>query len=171
MKQPEFQYVYITCGLPGAGKTTWAQNMIKTAKNTFSVVGDDLRAMLHGGTYQYSDRIEETVRKAVVSMATNALIYKNDVIIDECILSLTKSDRRYLVSKIRHDIEGRAATELRFILVHFPPAQSQLDRRKADPRGFPVDRWERTWRELEAQYQSPTDTEPFYKIIQPIEVT
>lgn len=47
--------LYVLSGIPGSGKSTWAQEFLNTHKdNTFIVSSDDIRMEL-GGAYQYFD--------------------------------------------------------------------------------------------------------------------
>lgn len=48
----------LLCGLPGVGKSTWAENYKKTHKNVYIVASDELR-MEVGGAYQNFDHEAE----------------------------------------------------------------------------------------------------------------
>ena len=44
--------VYVLTGIPGCGKTTWANNFKKNHPRTFVISSDDIRYEI-GGAYQY----------------------------------------------------------------------------------------------------------------------
>ena len=63
------QNVYILMGLPGAGKTTWAEKKTKENDNTIIISRDDIRYMLsHSYRYNSSQRHQAIVNTISLDM-------------------------------------------------------------------------------------------------------
>ena len=69
-------------GLPGSGKSTWAEAELKRSGNTVRVNRDDLRLMLHHGLKWSGDREKLTV-SAERAIVQAALLAHKNVIVDD----------------------------------------------------------------------------------------
>ena len=76
------QRVYMTKGLPGSGKTTWAMEMVKNNTGSIKRINkDDLRSMLDGG--KYSPKNEKIILDTRDLLLTEYLVRGFSVIIDD----------------------------------------------------------------------------------------
>ena len=97
--------VFITRGLPAAGKSTWARKMLEEYPNAYKRINrDDLRMMLDNGKWS-SDR-EKFVIKVQSALILLALEEKRHVIIDDCNLSPTN------LARIENLVRGKAEVEV-----------------------------------------------------------
>lgn len=85
--------LYLSVGLFGSGKSTWAKQMIKTNPNLKIVGGDEMRFMLNGGEYCYEPTLEIAVRDMLFDAAHALLRQGFDVILDESYCSLSREMR------------------------------------------------------------------------------
>jgi predicted kinase len=79
--------IFITKGLPGSGKSTWAKQYITDHPNTIRVNKDDIRAMLHNGRWSKSNEKETLRIRDYIIM--DALERNCDVIVDDTNLNDT----------------------------------------------------------------------------------
>ena len=97
--------VFITRGLPAAGKSTWARKMLEEYPNAYKRINrDDLRMMLDNGKWS-GDR-EKFVVKVQSALILLALEEKRHVIIDDCNLSPTN------LARIENLVRGKAEVEV-----------------------------------------------------------
>ncbi len=77
-----------TRGLPGSGKTTWAEKYIleREAGTVVRVNRDSLRAMCHAGRWK-GDKTERMIRQFRNQIVKDALFRRADVIVDDTNLS------------------------------------------------------------------------------------
>jgi len=75
----------VTIGLPGSGKSTWADEFIKNNPNYFNVNRDDIRLMLQGrGRYnKFTKTREDVVTEVQLSTARSAIKNGKSVIISD----------------------------------------------------------------------------------------
>ena len=74
--------VYLTKGLPGSGKSTWAKEMVSKNPNSYKRVNkDDLRAMLDNG--KHSEDAEKFILNVRDSIILLALENGKHVIVDD----------------------------------------------------------------------------------------
>lgn len=71
----------LTIGIPGAGKTTWAQHYIKRYPATAYISSDQVRFDLTG-TYDCNPEDKETIHEEVRRRAQKSLDENKDVLID-----------------------------------------------------------------------------------------
>ena len=91
MKRPRLM---ITVGLPGAGKTTFAESYIETYSNTIHLSSDKIRKELWGDETTQGDNSQ--VFSLMQSRAIEALNNGNDVIYDAT--NMTRKDRAGIIS-------------------------------------------------------------------------
>lgn len=78
--------LYVVRGLPASGKTTWARAWVRQdPENRVRVNRDDLRAMLHNGTWMGNKT--ETAVKRVRNLLIVSLLRDHDVVCDDTNLS------------------------------------------------------------------------------------
>ena len=73
--------LYITVGLLGSGKSTWAKKYVKQHPDTKIVCPDSFREMLNGG-YKYLPELDNIITESVFDTAQNLLEGGYSVIID-----------------------------------------------------------------------------------------
>jgi len=84
------QKLYLTIGILGSGKTTWAKKMAKEDSNVKIISPDVIRQMLHG-RYLYDNDLDSLVTNICQELIKILSYNYYDVIIDCC--NLTKSRR------------------------------------------------------------------------------
>lgn len=81
--------IFMTCGLPASGKSTWAKNhLAKTDRPTVRISKDDLRLMLHNGKFTNgNEKATLAARDAIIvaSLGMNSDGHRTgrDVIVDD----------------------------------------------------------------------------------------
>lgn len=90
--------MYLTIGLPGSGKSTWAKYMARHDHNLFIVSADAIRTMTRG-YYLYNKDLEPTISYLSYSMTRDLLQLGKSVIVDEC--NLTSQSRLEYVELAR----------------------------------------------------------------------
>lgn len=77
----------ITRGFPGSGKSTWANDHVRTARNFVRVCRDDIRTMMFGTnnqrSRQYDKSLEEVVRSVRDHLIAAAMCAGSNVVVDE----------------------------------------------------------------------------------------
>lgn len=149
------QTVYITIGLPGAGKSSWAKCRVEEDEKTVIVNRDAVRSML-SGTYRFDTSKEDVVTQLVESSVRTLLRAGYDLILDET--ALTRFYRDEKVSMIRR-IASESDLKVKIVLVHFKETQLNVEHRMNDPRGLSRDEWIRVIKDLSSGYEPPQDSE------------
>lgn len=72
--------VYMTKGLPGSGKSTWANNMVRNQPAFKRVSVDDLRTMMSANRKRDNDEFLLKVRDSIILLALES---GNNVIVDD----------------------------------------------------------------------------------------
>jgi tRNA uridine 5-carbamoylmethylation protein Kti12 len=150
--------VYLTCGLPGSGKSTWS---IKKAESDASVVilsKDAFRNMIKG-TYVFDTLYEPMINALTESCIYHILDSRFNLIIDET--NLTPMMRTKWL-RVINDTE----IEVRKICVWLTETQVNLENRMKDARGYDAEKWTEVIDRMRARFTPPTLDEGFDEIIQ-----
>lgn len=158
-----YRRVYITVGLPGAGKSSWARRRVESDSNLFIVCGDAFRSMLMGVYFFDPDRGERLVRRLFLVSVREVLQERAGVILDECILTLTRKQRReWCEFAWEWGSFGSIKTPERpeIFLVYFPEGVRDLvGNRLKDARGLPVGQWVSEIERLRGELEVPSQDE------------
>ena len=122
------QKVYITVGLPGSGKSTWAEYKAKEDSNVKIVSKDKLREMV-AGFYRFDKVHEDVINDLSFECLRILLEHGFGVIVDEC--HITKKDRLAVCSFLKKNFRSVGV-----IFVYFPmdPRKALLQRLR-EPKG------------------------------------
>jgi len=174
------QTVYLTCGLPGCGKSTWAREKAKEDLNVAIVCRDDLRTMFKG-VYYYDTVLEPAIVDMAMSVLDILLDRGYDVIVDET--NLTKKRRAEILSRIRQWCERKYGQEtsvlpvgqlsfrrmpepaIKVICVEFPEDERHLERRMKENRGYTPEKWTEVVEGMKKTREPVTLDEGFTNII------
>jgi predicted kinase len=142
------QKVYLLCGLPGAGKSTWARKKVAEEPLTVILSRDDFRTMIHGGVYVF-DKIFEALIKDMEHKALSVCLEQGfNVILDETNI---KAGRR----KELLDIVAEKATT---VCVIFKEQENNLRNRMKEPRGYTEKEWEDVIDRMKREWEDVTET-------------
>ena len=137
--------VYILCGLPGSGKSTWAMKQKGIIINR-----DSLRTMIHG-KYKYDADLEPLIKDMAKELLCVALNAGHNVIIDET--NLTKAKRKFWTNIINNS----AAT----YCVWFTETYNNLENRMTDSRGISREKWSEVIEVMKKSFEKPDIYEGF----------
>ena len=126
--------VFLLVGLPGSGKSTWAQSYVWRHPTTVIVSRDGVRRMLNG-VYSYGVPQRGLITQLVAALVKELFKTNYDIIIDQ--LNLTKKDRKEVTDFIRN-LGGKTT----IVFIKFTPdGEENIERlcsRKGD-RGLTVE--------------------------------
>jgi tRNA uridine 5-carbamoylmethylation protein Kti12 len=148
--------VYILCGLPGSGKSTWSKKNFKKY-NAIILSNDYFRTMLTG-EYLFFDEHELYIKKCMFDCLSNAIINNFNVIFDE--INLTKDNRHELINFIKN-----INSDCKIICVWLKENVNNLDRRMTDSRGVSKQRWSAIIDEMKNIFENPSIDEGFSEMI------
>ena len=151
--------VFILIGLPGSGKSTWSRNVLEQSEDTVIVSSDCFREMLHG-KYRYSPQYEPLVMQLTFDAIKLALASKNNIIVDESLLTLDVTRRMLLVNLIK---SYDSSIKIKFVSFK-PDTVGNIERRMKEHRGLTKERWQRIFEDLLISYQTVQDSEPYDSI-------
>jgi tRNA uridine 5-carbamoylmethylation protein Kti12 len=91
--------VYITIGLPGSGKSSWARRKARD-ENTIIINRDALRCMIKGGLYTFDKKFESFIKDLIGDMMVGGMVEEFDMVIDEC--NIKKCSRREIIVHLKN---------------------------------------------------------------------
>jgi len=150
--------VIILTGLPGCGKSTVAQEIIKTEENAVIVSRDSIRTMLCGGygEYKHTAIKEGLVKSMAVADMECALERGYLTVIDET--NITKNSRAYW-QRMATIIGERKGFNVKFMGIWVnTPIDICIARRKVDPKGTNDD-WGALISNMKKSWEDPTEDE------------
>ena len=152
------QTIYMLCGLPGTGKSTWAGK--KSDKSTLIVNRDSIRTMIHG-KYIFDVNYERMIDDITKASAYNILKNGYDLIIDET------CTRRFIRGSWINLIYNVAGNDANIICVWF---NAKTDINRIDSRGQSTKIWGEVVERMTSCFEPPSMDEGFSKIVK-IDIT
>lgn len=150
------QVVYLCVGLPGSGKSTWANKKVQEEKDIVIINQDFIRTMLKG-EYFYDKKYEPLVHKIAVNSLISAMDLGFNVILDQT--NVSRDRRKFWVELIKNK------PDYQVIYVHFGEFVNNLENRMKDPKGLTKEEWENAIYTLKSLYQPPLKEEGYDLII------
>jgi predicted kinase len=152
------QKIYITVGLPGSGKSTWARETAYD-NDTIIICKDNIRNMLKGD-YIFDPVYEPLVAEIVAAAFNAALIAGFNIILDE-----THITRQHRVNSIERAKSRTLPTAPKIICVWFTEDENNLEYRMREPRGYTDIKWAEVLDKMVGRFQKPLKKEGFDEII------
>lgn len=154
--------IYILCGLPGSGKSTWAK---KKADETGALIvnRDSIRTMFFG-SYKFDAKVEYIVKNCAESIIRELIDCNiNDIIIDECNLDIQK--RKHLTDLINANVLSEYNVNV--VIVWFTENERNTELRSNDNlRGYTKQYWEDIILGMKNIFEPPTENEDVDEIIE-----
>ena len=149
--------VYLLCGLPGSGKTTWAKMKRDASPDSTIVINRDaLRSMVTGGKYVFNGVIEPVIR-GMTENILGGILYDSmefDIVVDET--NITKKKRAEWMDVVPAHVD--------VVCVWFTEAERNLDHRMTEPRGYPREKWAGVIASMKEAFETPAKEEGFIEI-------
>jgi len=141
------------CGNIGTGKSTVASKL--ALNHNYIIINDDsLITSLHGGNYMYKQELKNFYKLAKQQMARCASLYGLNCVLDGTFI--TREKRKRWLKIISSPV----------ICLDFGPGNNiSLKRRQNNSRGKSLERWEIVHKLFKYQYEQPSITEGFEKVI------
>ncbi len=158
--------IILMIGLPGSGKSTVAEEIVKKDEKTLIISRDAIRTMLCNGyaNYKHTGIKEAHVKSMVVACMKVALERGYNVIVDET--NFTKKIRAYWM-RMATSIGERKGFNVKFMGMWVDtPRKICVARRMADPKGT-NDNWAAIIGNMMTGWQDPTEDE--FQILKRIE--
>lgn len=130
--------VYLTIGVIGSGKSTWALQKVQETDQKICIINKDLIREMIFGEYKYDPDKEDLVRKIAWASVQQAIEHGYDVIIDET--NITRKKRHQWIDYLRLHF----GNNINIIFVLCSESKRNLEFRKNDLRGIA----EGTWKNL-----------------------
>lgn len=157
--------IYVMMGLPGSGKTTFAEAMAEKNDKIVIISRDDIRYILsHSYKYNKDKRHQSLVKKTSNDMIFSAISFNFDVVLDQ--LSLTKKQRKKTIKDIRH-VAKSLHKEVRIHLVYCTESEENVSRRmQSDMRWGDEDYYRKTIENMKSRIEIDSlNKEDFDRII------
>jgi predicted kinase len=158
----KMQRVYMTVGVVGSGKSTWAKCKLASlhASGVEAVIinRDAMRTML-SGEYKYDAALEPHIKELTHQQIIHFLNHGYDVIVDET--HVNKAKRSDLIDLVRNNFD-RSMVAIDAIV--FPNGPECMERRIRDSRGISPEKWREVYLEMMKSYESVHQAEGFDSI-------
>lgn len=145
--------LYLTIGLIGSGKSTWAKNKAEAEKRTIIINRDSFREMIKA-KYVYDVELEGLVKSMARGALEKALINEFDIIIDET--NITTKKRMEWINAAKFLKPNNV--ELNIIYVWCTETERNVELRMNDSRGMTREQWEGVFNSMKNAFENP-DTE------------
>ncbi len=145
--------LYLTIGVIGSGKSTWARKTVEDNKNTIIINRDSLRQMIYG-KYHFIPKIESLIKEIVLKNIDVAFKNGFDIIVDET--NLTMGKRKEIIENIRKNTD----IEFRYYYIYFPYQSGGVERRMEDnSRGYKREKWQEVFDGMIKRIEYPSKEE------------
>ena len=147
--------LYVTIGLPGSGKSTWAAQKAQKETQCLIVNRDSFRSMIKGGKYVFDKDYEEYIKTNCYDFINMLLAGGFDVIVDETNLTVQK----------RHELFNNAMMffgekKHTFIGIYFDKSKDVcLENRMKDSRGYDRKKWNEVIQSMVESLEEPKPQE------------
>jgi len=150
--------LYVLCGLPGSGKSTWAMNMRNAILGqTTTVSKDSLREMVTGGYYVYDPDTEPMIKDMAYSCILEAAKHRSYAIF---------IDETHLTVRARHVWIGNTAlSEYEKKCVWCTETEMNLLNRMKEARGYSEEKWKSVIVGMSESFEPPSVEEGFDEVI------
>lgn len=173
--------IYILCGLPGSGKSTWAKEKVKE-QNTVIICRDAIRTMIKGN-YFFDKEYELLVEACTNSSFREAIRQNYNIIIDETNISKIRrnmwlndinfysefdTNDKVIISKEtwKNVIDINKNDNYKTILVWFKEHINNLDNRVKNDKGISKETWKNIIENMQTCFEPPSIEEGFDEIIE-----
>jgi len=153
--------IYLLCGLPGSGKSTWSK---KTALTTNAIIinKDLIRLMIKGDYTVYFDKFYPELECFIMDCAENTLLtaqcHQKDVIIDEC--NISSSRRSEWIRILKENM-----IDCHLICVWFTENKDNIKYRMQEDRGYSSQYWQVVVDKMKSTFEEPKLSEGFDELI------
>jgi predicted kinase len=155
--------VQVLCGFPGSGKTKWARESAQARRENgetvYIISFDNIREMLIG-RYDYNLVDETAVRYVALSSIKQLLLLGSDVIVDDCLIANTRTNRNGLCKLIRQLKEETGPVEIDAIIFE-RPVEKCIETRLDETKGMERQRWLKAFEEIVEAHEPIVDKENF----------
>ena len=154
--------IYLLVGIPGSGKTYWAEHFLNDNKNSYILSTDAIRTMLYG-KYDYRIQDEDLIKKICQSGLKQMIINvpaESNIIIDDC--NLTKVIRKKKFNIICEANAHRQQTKKEWLsmkIINFKPHAKNLEWRMRAAKGISEKQWYAVIKAMKESYEQPTEEE------------
>lgn len=146
--------VILMCGIIGAGKSTWAKELVKSSDYKTVIINRDAIREMFCGEYKYIDELEGIVRKTAEATLKECIDSGVDIIIDET--NITKAIRKRWL-----DLIYNISKETDVICVYCHEKEKNVERRMQNPKGQSRDVWEKVYKNMFESFEEPDISEGF----------
>lgn len=154
---------YLTIGLPGSGKSTWARKFVRDNSDTVVISRDSFREMVKAGGYYFDWSFEPIIKKMAKACLFEVLkTNKYDIIYDET--NMSKKARNANIQRIFSKEIPRDKVEIYF--VHVLEKDNNLDRRMTNDRGMTKDKWQEVLDKMKRNWEPISEEENFDYVIE-----